>query len=263
MNIPRFNAEASLYKTSRSYRDALAWGEGFGALGHTGSRVSAAACKPYCGKCVEDSSSPTGCSKSCRLTNCEDADIPCHGCPGGCPPGQTNCGGTGICTDIKTDPNNCGACGNVCTTGICQNGTCGCATPGLTYCNGTCVNLISDSNNCGSCGNVCPPGQSCSNGKCCATGLSNCSGACVNLSNDVNHCGNCQTACPQGSNCVSGRCVSPPPRCPPGCVPLTVACTGAILWCSCYCSSGGQFCPDSGWWVCGGCVGFWQNGCIQ
>jgi hypothetical protein len=32
-----------------------------------------------------------------------------------CPPGQTDCGGT--CVDLKNDPNNCGACGNVCGAG--------------------------------------------------------------------------------------------------------------------------------------------------
>jgi len=49
--------------------------------------------------------------------------------------------------------------------------------------------------------------------------------------------------------------------CPPGCYPAHVACTGFLLWCACWCPSAGYYCPTGGWWLCGGCFGFWQNGC--
>jgi hypothetical protein len=41
--------------------------------------------------------------------------------PPECPTGQTLC--SGVCVNLQTDPNNCGACGTVCGRG-CQNGTC-------------------------------------------------------------------------------------------------------------------------------------------
>jgi hypothetical protein len=44
-------------------------------------------------------------------------------------------------------------------------------------------------------------------------------------------------------------------------VPLSVACTGVVLWCSCFCQTPDGLCPDGGWWACGPCLGVWQNGC--
>jgi hypothetical protein len=41
--------------------------------------------------------------------------------PPDCPTGQTLC--SGVCVNLQSDPNNCGACGTVCARG-CQNGTC-------------------------------------------------------------------------------------------------------------------------------------------
>src|SRR5207253_1518428 len=40
-----------------------------------------------------------------------------------CPPGETLC--SGVCVNESSDPNNCGGCGVVCTTGrVCTSGTC-------------------------------------------------------------------------------------------------------------------------------------------
>jgi hypothetical protein len=42
---------------------------------------------------------------------------------GACPSGQTSCGGK--CTNVKEDPENCGACGTVCPTfSICDLASC-------------------------------------------------------------------------------------------------------------------------------------------
>jgi len=75
-----------------------------------------------------------------------------------CPAGRTACGGQ--CVDTSTDPNNCGACGNVCTLpNACSGGVCSCTDDGTACANQVCGSAV---NNCGktvSCG-VC-------NGRCC------------------------------------------------------------------------------------------------
>ena len=39
-----------------------------------------------------------------------------------CPSGLVDC--SGVCVDLDVDPLNCGACGNVCPTGLCNGGKC-------------------------------------------------------------------------------------------------------------------------------------------
>lgn len=86
-----------------------------------------------------------------------------------CPPGLTDC--KGLCRDTSSHPNNCGACGIVCTNdSVCRAGACvkvtvGCPA-GQNSCNGTCVNLSSDPANCGACGRGCSSGQTCVSGAC-------------------------------------------------------------------------------------------------
>jgi hypothetical protein len=132
----------------------------------------------------------------------------------GCDAGLTDCTGAGTCTSLADDPSNCGACGNVCASGVCAGGTCtqvGCAE-GLTDCTGggICTSLLVDANNCGACGTVCPSGV-CDAGVCvaagCGAGLTFCdaSGACADLSVDPNNCGACGTVCPSGV-CEAGVC---------------------------------------------------------
>ena len=76
----------------------------------------------------------------------------------------------GICTNLKTDPRNCGTCGNLCfsITGaavVCCNGNC--CDVGELCCDNSCTDVSSDSDNCGKCGNVCPTASpNCVNGTC-------------------------------------------------------------------------------------------------
>src|ERR1041384_2728658 len=39
-----------------------------------------------------------------------------------CPAGQKACGG--VCKTVQSDPQNCGACGTVCSSGVCNDGIC-------------------------------------------------------------------------------------------------------------------------------------------
>jgi hypothetical protein len=77
---------------------------------------------------------------------------------GECYGGMVLCGGT--CVDIRSDHENCGACGNACEPAVvCSGGECILECPGgMVNCSGSCVDLSSDENNCGACGAACPPG---------------------------------------------------------------------------------------------------------
>lgn len=79
---------------------------------------------------------------------------PTSACPY-CAPGLNYCGS--VCHDLANDPNNCGWCGHVCSSGTCDTSKCTDPTcaPGYTNCSGTCVLLSADRANCGACGSAC------------------------------------------------------------------------------------------------------------
>jgi hypothetical protein len=56
--------------------------------------------------------------------------------------------------------------------------------------------------------------------------------------------------------------IVPAQRCPWPCYEANVACTGFLLWNTCWCPRGGRTCPEGGWWVGGVCFGYWNLGCI-
>jgi hypothetical protein len=93
----------------------------------------------------------------------------CRGgkCESTCPDNQTMCGNA--CVNLRSDPNNCGECRNVCPSGRCKDGSCEGACPnGETVCPPLrrCVDLQRDRNHCGQCNRICPLLQSCRMGMC-------------------------------------------------------------------------------------------------
>jgi hypothetical protein len=138
-----------------------------------------------------------------------------------CPTGTTDC--SGICVDLQSDVDNCGACGHVCPEAQpgfergCVEGTCffqreraPACEPGLSRCSEGCVDLASDAANCGACGNACAAGEVCFGGVCarehrCAP-LTNCADVCVDLSADAANCGACGNACAADEICFAGQC---------------------------------------------------------
>jgi len=158
-----------------------------------------------------------------------------------CKPQFGNCNDNlcadGCEVDLKSDPKNCGACGNTCDANQgCVDGTCICPA-GTTRCGDVCTDLSVDPDNCGVCGNPCPGptpkrgrggvsrgSPSCAGGECaytCFPGFADCNnnlvdGCEVDLTNDPLHCGSCKTECngALGQPCVTGKCLTKP--CEPG-----------------------------------------------
>jgi len=119
-----------------------------------------------------------------------------------------------ICTDLKVDPNHCGACGTECSyLETCINKECKCRDGkdgrpgGAEICNGECVNLQSDPAHCGTCNEACLTGLRCESGTCEECKETICGNSCVNTSSSAAHCGGCDMACPAGEYC-SGGCIS-------------------------------------------------------
>jgi len=129
--------------------------------------------------------------------------------PQGCDPGLTTC--LGLCTNLATDPQNCGQCGRICPEG-------------LSCSSGTCVHV-------------------------CTSGQTQCGNSCVDVTHDAAHCGGCNRTCASNERCENARCVNPDPppsvdagqpmpvdAGPPACVP-DQACT---IVHSPYCSANGR-----------------------
>jgi hypothetical protein len=156
------------------------------------------------------------------------------------------CPGVG-CQFIKTDPQNCGLCGNVCPTHPYANATC---LDGV--CSFTCIkdygdcnqyaadgcemNLVADQNHCGACGHYCTTDRICINKECrCTGGRTDCNGVCIDLSQNSQHCGSCGSTCRFDQICENGvcRCHYGTKECAGQCIdPLTdprIECSGKCI----------------------------------
>jgi hypothetical protein len=168
------------------------------------------------------------CGNSCE-TNIDGAVAEClsGSCAETCALSKhTLCDNYDVCTDLQTDDNHCGACGNECTTSVdgatatCDgNGNCveQCALNSHTLCAGAgeCANLSDSDDHCGSCGNTCGTNETCISGQCegnCGSGETYCSqqGICTDTDTDDSNCGSCGNTCGSGETCVSGQCQKEP-----------------------------------------------------
>jgi hypothetical protein len=230
----KFTAELSLYTSAASYATVPS----FAAIITGDVPVSGG------GSPRPPPDSPTG--QNCPpQTVCCEYDPESHTCIGGCCAKGTNCcpdgkpGSGNRCTNVESDPANCGRCNNVCPSGQrCSTGVCTSSCPaGLTLCGNACVDLSRDPTNCGACGNVCSS-EACCTGKCtntlnndnncggcgivcppdrfceatscvCRWPMLECSGVCTDTSSNPNNCGACGNVCPGGKICQNGLCVCP------------------------------------------------------
>jgi hypothetical protein len=126
MNLPSYNAEASLYRSTVNYQSVCVGGKGPG-FGQEASWLvpqlpplpnGGGGCKPHFGPCtVPDSTCPTGFSRVICGTDCEcdtfcctkPCPVTCGPCTGGQCNAYPNCGpvpgsGTQNCTDCHGNP---------------------------------------------------------------------------------------------------------------------------------------------------------------
>ena len=199
-------------------------------------------CKKVSGN---DASHCGACNYSCAnnpATNASSNTCRDGVCQYTCDSGYTNCGGNTAAsinciktTDLQTNGQNCGSCGNVCGTGKacvggkCVQNSCSGSTPDLCVVGGqnVCKNTHStDKAHCGACNYECAnnpvanaTSNTCKDGICqytCNTGYTNCGGVtaasinCIkttNLQSDSQNCGTCGKQCYTGEACVAGKCV--------------------------------------------------------
>jgi hypothetical protein len=141
------------------------------------------------GSCVDSASNREACGPNCEICP-DDADC-CEGAC--CREGQRCCDGK--CTDLTSDNDHCGGCGQFCPQG-------------LTCCDARCRAFADDPRHCGGCGKACGENETCVNSACvCRPGYADCGdGICRSLRGDPRNCGRCDRACGFGQACRGGRC---------------------------------------------------------
>jgi len=235
--------------------------------------------------CTDINTDPNNCSQcgfacttgdTCVNGNCT-APASCNGGP--VCTGLEQCCKSG-CTDIDTDPANCGGCGmtcaaaDTCVGGLCKapascNGGPVC-TGSEQCCQSGCTNIDTDPANCGGCSQPCAAGDTCLGGVCqvpptcnggpvCTGGEKCCAAGCTNTSTDPKNCGQCGLPCVPGDTCVSGVCTAPAtcnggPACPPGDSCCPSGCTDTTSDPN-NCSACGVACSPADTCVSGTCTG--------
>ncbi|MCB9558369.1 MAG: hypothetical protein H6707_19800 [Deltaproteobacteria bacterium] len=140
------------------------------------------ACKPGCRGDAECTLPWTCVDHKCSCDGETDQQY-CQSLPGECSTAtwtdrcgqqrQSKCGCAGTstccsdsCVDLKSNKNNCGACGvKIPTDGVCDNGVPKCSGS-LTNCASVCLSTLFDEKNCGKCGRTCSATANCDQGNC-------------------------------------------------------------------------------------------------
>jgi hypothetical protein len=181
-------------------------------------------CKSFC-RC-SNKAQQNQCLAACRACNGDTSRL-CGSCGAYacCSTWATCC--SGYCTDLASDFDNCGGCGNLCEApgpyedGACVDGACvyECVEGAADCGDGTCTYLGADPDNCGACGNVCAGSTPyCIQGACgdCPPGSAICGGVCTDVLFDGNNCGACGNQCAPLEHCSFGFCEGiTPPGAPP------------------------------------------------
>ncbi|HLK37539.1 MAG TPA: hypothetical protein VKU41_12355 [Polyangiaceae bacterium] len=179
--------------------------------------TSTASCGSSCTPCAGP---PSGATEACTAAT----DGGAYACGWSCTSPLSACGSS--CVNLESDNDNCGTCGNKCSTQVtnatdtCQGGACHLScNGGYHMCTFKTGSACSDDTSPQSCGTSCTPctppagatatcvpsagAYACSFS--CNAGLAQCGSACVDFTSDANNCGACGHSCGPGT-CSSGQC---------------------------------------------------------
>jgi hypothetical protein len=198
---------------------------GFAACGGNGCVINLETDAQNCGMCGRVCPQSPHATPTCSAGHCGVT----------CLTGFKDCDGSasnGCETNVEIDDQNCGSCGNMCTSANgapkCTAGSCGIAScdPGFKDCNNTPVDgcetdIETDPNNCGACASPCALAHAtsnCTGGNCavtmCSVGYRDCNGMAadgceVDIDTDPMHCGSCTSPCNLANavpNCAGRVC---------------------------------------------------------
>jgi hypothetical protein len=235
-----------------------------GMCGCSGGACACAVGETQCGGatgCVNLGNDPNHCGTLCPGSICV-APLTCQDATCGCPVAtQAYCRSSNTCSDLETDPANCGVCGTSCNGGTCSSGTCVttssctlannaactpgeaspcCATPTPGISCATVETAFGTYDTSSTFANLCciAAGQACDtleNGTCC--GYMVCNGTTCACQPAGHHCAN-------NADCCTGTCTTAH-ICDQTCVLSAVSCELGDTCCNAGTTNPGEACPTT------------------